>query len=340
MLTLKISKNDFLAFIDKKIKEKDSKTIGVIRKGSKFAFDEIEEASELCLDYDVTILPPKKYFQPPKEVLLKFKPGKADSYTAVNECEPITLIGVHYYDLAGIHLMDKAFTEDEKDLNYIKKRDNSLLVGMYPTKAFKERFSASVVKEELPYKVADLMLIDMGNDYVIEVVTDKGKEYIAGSGAVENTYSEENIKSAKTAVEDGQKFPIAVDECSAFLTKNEEHEVWKERGSKCFSCGSCVLVCPTCYCFDVNDEVELSLEDGQRIRRWDGCLLEEFAVCADGHNFRELKGARFRHRIFRKGKYLPEKFDNFGCIGCGRCADTCTADIANPVEIIAEIQGK
>jgi ferredoxin len=67
-------------------------------------------------------------------------------------------------------------------------------------------------------------------------------------------------------------------------------------------------------------------------------MLESFAVCADGHNFRKEKGERFRHRIFRKGKGLPEKFHSFGCVGCGRCAYSCTADIANPVKILKYIE--
>ena len=40
------------------------------------------------------------------------------------------------YDLAAIHLMDRAFSEGEKDTNYIKKRENSLLIGMYPVSSF------------------------------------------------------------------------------------------------------------------------------------------------------------------------------------------------------------
>jgi ferredoxin len=93
------------------------------------------------------------------------------------------------------------------------------------------------------------------------------------------------------------------------------------------------MVCPTCYCFDAREEVELSLAEGKRVRVWDGCMLEDFAVVADGHNFRKDKSARFRHRIFRKGKTLPEKYGYFGCVGCGRCANACTADIAGPVKV-------
>jgi hypothetical protein len=160
-----ITKQDFFDFVDKKIKEGASKIIGVVRKGSSFVFDQLESQDQLCLDYDVTLLPPKKYFQPAREVLLRFMTGKPDSYIAVNDHDPLTIIGIHYYDLAALSLMDRAFSEGNRDENYLKKRENSLLIGLYPTQAFKYRFSSSVVRGSQSYKVADLMLTDMGDGH-------------------------------------------------------------------------------------------------------------------------------------------------------------------------------
>lgn len=332
MEILKISKKDFYSFIDRKIAAKESKTIGVVKKGSHYAFAELEAASDLCLDYDVTILPPKKYFQPPKEILLKYVPKKPETYCAVNECTPLTLVGVHYYDLAGIYLMDKAFSEGERDENYMKKRENALLIGMYPTKPQKNRFARSVVKDQAR-KVTDIMMTEIGGDLVLEILTEKGQKYLEDANTVKNDYSMKEIEDARNKIKDDQKLPLPVEMIPEYLDKNFDHPVWAHFAEKCFSCGSCVMVCPTCYCFDAREEVELSLAEGKRVRVWDGCMLEDFAVVADGHNFRRDKSARFRHRIFRKGKNLPEKYGYFGCVGCGRCANACTADIAGPVKV-------
>jgi sulfhydrogenase subunit beta (sulfur reductase) len=333
MEILKISKSDFISFIDKKLTENESRTIGVVKKGSHYVFAGLNSSADLCLDYDVTLLPPKKYFQPPKEILLKFAPKKAESYVAVNTCEPLTIIGIHYYDLVAIYLMDKAFAEGERDENYMKKRENSLLIGIYPTKHFKHRFARSVTRGQCR-KVADLMLVHIGDDLVVEVLTEKGKKYLEGAKTVKNDYSLSELEDARNIVKDDQKIPVPVELTPDYLEKNYDHPVWEHFGDKCFSCGSCVLVCPTCYCFDVREELELSLAEGKRIRVWDGCMLEDFARVADGHNFRNDRSTRFRHRIFRKGKYLPEKYGYFGCVGCGRCADACTADIAGPVKVL------
>ncbi len=48
MEILKISENDFMSFIDKKIDEKNEKLIGVVKKGSHFVFDELENPEIFC----------------------------------------------------------------------------------------------------------------------------------------------------------------------------------------------------------------------------------------------------------------------------------------------------
>jgi ferredoxin len=62
-------------------------------------------------------------------------------------------------------------------------------------------------------------------------------------------------------------------------------------------------------------------------------MLSEFAVVAGNHNFRPDKAERFRHRYYRKGKYIPDTIGQTGCVGCGRCVTACVANIANPVEV-------
>ncbi|MCX5636268.1 MAG: 4Fe-4S dicluster domain-containing protein, partial [Planctomycetota bacterium] len=99
-------------------------------------------------------------------------------------------------------------------------------------------------------------------------------------------------------------------------------------------CGSCNLVCPTCYCFNVQDDINWDMRTGNRQRVWDGCLLEGFTRVAGGHEFRKNRADRFRHRLYRKGKYVPDKIGGeIACVGCGRCIDACLPDIANPVSV-------
>ena len=61
-------------------------------------------------------------------------------------------------------------------------------------------------------------------------------------------------------------------------------------------------------------------------------MLKDFAKVASGENFREHKEQRFRHRMYRKGKYMIERYKYPGCVGCGRCGIACLAQIASPAE--------
>jgi len=117
--------------------------------------------------------------------------------------------------------------------------------------------------------------------------------------------------------------------------------LWNSLAQDCFSCGSCNTTCPTCYCFDVQDNWNLDQKTGERSRYWDACLTEDFSKVSLGagaqENFREEKAERFRHRFMRKATYLNKELGGPACVGCGRCSQSCTADIADPVTVINKI---
>ncbi len=87
------------------------------------------------------------------------------------------------------------------------------------------------------------------------------------------------------------------------------------------------MVCPTCFCFYVNDEVSLDGETGDRKRCWDSCLFKSHAMVAGGHNFRESRADRFKHRFLHKHQAFMGDFGRPSCVGCGRCTQDCPADI-------------
>jgi ferredoxin len=134
------------------------------------------------------------------------------------------------------------------------------------------------------------------------------------------------------------KLEFDVGELTTLMAQSYENPLWENLADICLACGQCTLVCPTCFCFNVYDEVELSLAEGERRRRWDSCQLDEFARVAGGENFREHQAARLRHRFMRKGRYLMEKYGELGCTGCGRCARSCLVDIS-PVDVFNELHG-
>ena len=341
MELLQISRNDFLDFVGSLVAG-PLDIVGVVQKDGRFVYEKLDDAKKLRLDFDETMYPPKQFLFPPNEAVLSFAPGDPSSYEPVVDGNARAIIGVHPGDLAAIAMYDKAFSDTNVDSNYCMRREKTTLIGIYPTKPGKYRFTSSMIKPEEPYLAADAFLIDIGNDsYAVEIVSDHGKEFFSASKAktapAEIKAKAENMK---TAVKDSVSLTVKRDELPSFLNGKEHHPVWEKRGEKCFSCGSCVMVCPTCYCFDVLDELDLSLASGSRVRQWDACVLEPFAVCAGGHNFRKKAADRIRHRLYRKQKFLFELFGLPGCVGCGRCKRACVPDIAFPPDIDDDLARK
>ena len=310
----------------------DYLVVGPKAKGPEFAFGPITDPVQLRLDYDTTILPPKKVLQPQEERLATLTLQGEQSVKEVIEASPTVLFGVHTCDLHAIGTLDKAFSQDHPDTHYLERRQQTVIISMECLDPCDDRSFCKSMGTLTAEKGFDLHLTDVGTAYLVEVATEAGEKLLSSyANAAEATDAEVNqlsaVRDAKMSrFEDRLEFDKA--ELPALMENAYEHPLWDELAEKCLSCGSCTNVCPTCYCFDVFDEVNMALSEGERNRRWDSCQLDEFALVAGGHNFREARAARQRHRFMRKGKWVSERFDEPGCVGCGRCIRTCVANIS------------
>jgi NAD-dependent dihydropyrimidine dehydrogenase PreA subunit len=333
---MKLDKQVFRKFVDTVISS-GTKVVGVQAKGERFAFGPLKNADDLRLDYDVTILPPKKYFLPQADTLMTFTIG--DGYQSRIDSQPFILLGVHPYDMIGINQIDALFSQDEYDTHYMARRKAVTIIAcdvVTPSKnVFASSMGTATVKEGY-----DILLTDIGGAFVADAATAKGQELLAGAAGavdagVDDLEKREAVWQKNEKSLDKHHLDCKFSEIPGLLEKAYNHSVWEERAKTCFSCGSCVNVCPTCYCFDVQDDVSWDLKCGKRCRSWDGCMLEAFTKVAGEHVFRKNKADRFRHRLYRKGKWVPAKINSQipACVGCGRCVYACVPDIANPVVV-------
>jgi len=338
-----IKEKDFPAFLKALLAAKT--VIGPKAKRSrqqdKFIFAKLERPEDLRLDYDVTILPPKKEFFPPKQDLVRF--DGAQFQGCVEPVEKI-LFGVHFYDVKALDMTDLLFTERHEDRNYTAHREAATIVISNIQKVSPRAFWASI-GTEVPPRGHDAWLTRIADGYVLETRTAKGEAllkygaFAAATPAHVQAAREGNDKIAAQCPQrlQGSSAANAKKVRAAF---NQE-ELWTKFAQDCFSCGSCNTVCPTCYCFDVIDWWHVDQKSGARTRHWDACLTEDFAKISLGagatENFREERAERFRHRFMRKAAYLNEKLGGPACVGCGRCSAACTADIADPTAVINSI---
>jgi sulfhydrogenase subunit beta (sulfur reductase) len=310
-----------------------------------FVFGPLNDASELCLDYDVTLLPPKKYLLPCRETLVDFKLGDAvDAKPHVEEPCPTVLIGIHPYDMIAINQLDRMMSEGTPDPHYLARREALAIIGADPTcvseSAFWTLMGCDYVKEGF-----DLWISDIGGTYVVESCTERGDSLLEKYAEARDATKEELIIRARRRKIIINKAPRRDDDFDPkdlpnLLRRSFDHYIWEENAKNCLSCGNCNVLCPTCYCFDVKDEVDISLTRGERYRTWDGCVLQDFAKIGTGENFRERRMERYRHRFYRKGMYLYDKCGHIACVGCGRCVSACLPDIADPVKVFNILKEK
>lgn len=337
MSVLKFTPKQFESFVSALIKT-GRPVMAPQAKDDRFAYGPLTSAGDFRLDYDVTILPPKKYVLPQTETLLAFEVGGA--FKSVQQDSPMILLGVHPYDMAAINQMDDLFRQDQYDKHYMDRRKQMTIVALDVVTPSVNVFAASMGTATVDKGYDMLLTVLEDGSILADAATEKGQALLKETGSTAEKATKDDLQARQAVWDKNQKvLNKHVLECKpSYLPKllehGHDHPVWEEKARLCYSCGSCNQVCPTCYCFDVQDEVNWDLKTGERKRCWDGCLLEPFAVVAGDHNFRKNRAARYRHRMYRKGKYVPEKIGGqIACVGCGRCITACTAKIANPVEI-------
>lgn len=333
-----IEKNKMAPFVANM--QGDYRVVGPMAKGKTFAFGEISDPGELELGYNTTILPPKKYLQPPQERMMTFRRTGQPVAEVTLEAPPTVILGIHTCDLHGIKVLDAAFGQGFPDAHYLERRKNTVLVGIECLEPCDEHSFCKSMGTLTATDGYDLHLTDLGQAYAVDVGSEKGaallEQYAEAREATEADMEQLNKVLGAKWPRFSYKLDLDVGELSPMMNQSYDSSEWEMLGDKCLACGQCTLVCPTCFCFDVQDEVDLSLEEGERWRRWDSCQLDAFARVAGGENFREQQAARLRHRFMRKGRYLQEKYGELGCTGCGRCARSCLVDIS-PVDVFNDL---
>lgn len=319
---------------------KEQKVYFPQKKGAiNYAFAPVTEKSELSFDnYRPTILPPIKKIFPMKSEIFRFTAkGATIEVDPVVESEEQVYAGVRPCDLKSILLYDMTMTEDVDDPHYTGKRNATSIIAYRCEEPCDEDCFCDSVNSLEETRGADIILTPVSGSIIIEPVTEKGSRLLGGSGFEPVSDPEARKKNFRPSLPKpyGRHLNANITEMPRILKKTWDSGLWETYTEKCFSCGTCNLVCPTCYCFRVQDDIELDVVSGNRTRFSDSCMLKEFAQVAGDHNFRGKPEERQRHRIYRKFDYLQTRYEEGSfCVGCGRCGRQCTAgidifDIAN-----------
>ncbi len=314
----------------------DFRIVGPAAEGNQTVFREVGSSAELMLDYVSTMIPPSKVlFYKPVEEVLRFDLRSGIAFEEVPpEGGRVLALGVHPCDVHAILYLDRVFAEDPY---YMKRRENTLIVALNCTRVDRFCFCSSVGTG--PYldveEGYDLLLTDVGDFYLAEPATRRGEGLLKGVRAA-------RVEELMAKYESKDKLLMSftkrldMEGLDGLFLKNTEHPVWAGvADSRCLSCTNCVMVCPTCFCYDVVDETGMDLGSTRRSRQWDACQDLHFAQI-HGANFRRARASRLRQFVTHKLDYTAQ-FGTLGTVGCGRCIRWCPTGI-DLTEIAKEIQ--
>ena len=286
-----------------------------------------------------TIIPAKKFFYRPTEVMFGFDAKKGYSAPTAGLDERIVLFGIHACGMHALETLDNIFAGSYVDSYYFTRRENIVIVAtscIPDEHCFCKSMGADAIDEGY-----DLFLTDLDDAFLVGVGTSRGDDIVSSRpelfGEVDEGFTKRYLEFRRRR-EQAFSLTLEISDLPTILDLEYESPIWDELGDRCLSGGSCSMVCPTCYCYDVFDKLELDGERGTRWREWDCCLFREHALVAGGHNFRDGRGARLKHRYLHKQQAFLGDFGRAACVGCGRCIVTCPANI-DFVECLRMLRG-
>lgn len=337
MLDRILSSEQLRGVVDRLMGER--RVVGPVRRGDAFVYERVSHAEDLALGFSYCRYGPKQFLFPPTEVLFTFERTNGTFRARpVFERTPLALVGVHPCDIHAIRLLDKVFDDLHDDDHYFARRRSTLILGVDCARPCQPGVFCRDMHTNDAVDGFDLMLYPLNgaaakcDRWGVVVGSEAGRGLLQqrGLGSAPKADDEralERYRADKTAAFP-KTIPYDVDTLPGLLEHSYDSLLWEATARRCYSCGSCNLVCPTCYCFNMRDETALDGRQGARLREWDGCQLAGFALVAGGHNFRPKAAARLRHRVYRKGKWIRERTGLAGCVGCARCDRACTAKIS------------
>jgi len=326
----RLIKKDALSGIINKLSEQ-MLVYAPVKDEDNVLFKVLEKGMKPLVDYSNTRNAPKNFFFPKTETMMRYmRTERGIELSGEGEgAQEMVLFGVRPCDARSFILLDKVFDQEKyKDPYYIDKREKTTIITLAcVTPPYSTCFCTSVGGHPMSSEGADVVLTDLGDNYLAEFVTPKGEKLLEKMGdlakaddAAEATKEELSKKS-----EEAITSHVAGKSIKPWLDDNFEHPFWDTIHQSCLACGTCTYLCPTCHCFDISDEVKGS--DGKRIRTWDSCMYWLFTKETSGHNPRTSQKQRWRQRLMHKFKYFVDNFDAIACVGCGRCVMYCPVNI-------------
>lgn len=319
----RIIKKESLAKLYNKLRT-SARIFAPVSFGNKAEFRYDQDYERVSYKHVQTVQSPKNTVFPVIENLFYFTKEKVESNKDIDlsKIQDVVVWGVHPCDASSFSVLKSIFMWDFKDVLFDSRMKKLVVIGMSCYQCDSNCFCTSSGSGPGSTNGSDILLTRLNDEeYLAEIITEKGIHIM--NGYADLFLPATNISKEEHLAKVLKKFD------HADVTKNLpalfNSPFWVENSLRCICCGACAFVCPTCACFDIQDEMKG--KNGVRLRCWDSCGFKAFTQHASGHNPRTLQSERWRQRIYHKFSYMPENNKSLGCTGCGRCSRACPVDM-------------
>ncbi len=273
----------------------------------------------------------KEFLFPMCEKILTYQYQGSDvTMTDVDpDAAPTLIFGARPCDAASLPVVEPLWNWDFKDKFFNERRAQTLVVAYACRQAPDEAcFCVSVDCGPCSEQGADILLCPVDDQTVaVKLVTPAGQELESLIAPLKKGEAgDDAVDAFKQAAEGSLAHRPKLDKVAPWLDAHLEDPIWDEKTFQCLGCGTCTFLCPTCHCFDIQDESVF--DAGSRVKNWDGCQFSLFTLHTSGHNPRDSQPKRYRQRIYHKYSIYPEKFGKILCTGCGRCVAHCPVNLS------------
>jgi len=287
---------------------------------------ELKEKFEV-FDCRQSVLPPKRFFLPPREEIFRLD-KKTNQLANAPAAREFIVFGLDTADLEAMTQLDEIMEKPQTDFFYFQKREKAIIIGL-AEESIEAAPGGDVILEKINPE-----------QYQVKYLTEKGKK-------ITSRFFKE-IKELDSRSRSGMTGKRKLTKLQKMLNDPElladavawsiNHKIWDELAGKCLGCAICAYVCPLCYCFSIEDRVELDDKQCSRCRYWDACVLPNFSKIAGGYSFRKTLKQRYYNWFYHKFVRAYQEYGKAQCVGCGCCQEQCPAgiDIEKVIEKIVK----
>jgi ferredoxin len=306
-----------------------------VKEGDFHMFRPLDDVKAPDFEYQNSRLSPKGTVYPQAERMFEYTLDDNDpDANIIKETEkdysPQAVVGIRPCDAHAFQLVKINFDNPEyRDPWWVQRFETTVKVGLGCNGPCAACFCTSVGGGPFSEKGLDVLLYDLGKTYLAKGLSEPGEKFLKrmDGGAPADDAAMKSADELAQASESKISSVVKTDRLNEKVA-NELFDApfWEEVAFACLNCGTCTYLCPTCWCFDIQDETYG--KQGDRIRNWDSCMFPLFTLHGSGHNPRDQKTQRVRQRFMHKLKYYVDKYQNgVQCSGCGRCVRYCPVNI-------------